>query len=89
MPRRRMVSIDPPNPESASAAPPLRRLRQIAALARTVSGQRDLDAVLAHLRMAMQSLRPDARCSIRLADVTPPAAIGWRVTPETWRGARR
>jgi hypothetical protein len=88
MPRRRMVSIDPPNPESTSAAPPLRRLRQIAALARTVSGQRDLDAVLAHLRMAMQSLRPDARCP-SASSMTPPAAIGWRVAPETWRGARR
>ena len=79
MPRRRMVSIDPPNPESASAAPPLRRLRQIAALARTVSGQRDLDAVLAHLRMAMQSLRPDARCSIRLVD---DAAGGYRLASD-------
>jgi PAS domain S-box-containing protein len=91
MPPRRNVSSPEPQPESSSsassgssagpspAAAPLRRLRQIAALARTVSSQLDLEAVLTQLSVAMKSLRPDAHCSIRLVD---PAAGGYRLATE-------
>ena len=91
MPFRRKVSSDLPTPASSpdsaaapaalplSPAPPLRRLRQIAALARTVSGQLDLEAVLVHLRAAMMSLRPDAQCTIRLVDA---AAGGYRLVDD-------
>src|SRR4029453_18536023 len=90
MPPPRNVASPESQPESSSsassgssagpspAAAPLRRLRQIAALARTVSSQLDLEAVLTQLSVAMKSLRPDAHCSIRLVD---PAAGGYRLGP--------